>query len=153
MDRLVLGELFAEVLELCFLREAFHRDAAPLPGGLTLLEGDVVEGATAPQDHVQRLLLLRRCPQFLLVGRAHTLHHTYCRFPSRISTRFDVASRRTARRIASLSLATPYRSLMREMAALSASSSQIVVRFFIGKVYHNAIHIARAKASEKPASA
>jgi hypothetical protein len=48
--------------------------------------------------------------------------------------------------MASLSLATPYRSLMAAIAALSASSSQIVVRFFISKIWHNAIRNARAKA-------
>ena len=74
MDRLIRWEGFADVLQLRFLRVALHRDVAAFPGGPALLQGDVIEGAAAPQDHVQRPLLLRRRPQLLLEGFAYRLH-------------------------------------------------------------------------------
>ena len=59
------------VLQLGFLLVARDRDVAPLPGRDALLQGGVVEHATAPEHLLQRPLLGGRRPQLLLVGLAH----------------------------------------------------------------------------------
>ncbi len=64
-----------------------------------------------------------------------------------MSTRLDSATNRKARRIASLSLATPYRCRMTAMAARSASSSRMVVSFLMQEVYHIGIRHARDQAT------
>ena len=66
----ILRQLRPDGRELGFLLKACHRDVAPLPGGDALLQGGVVEGATAPQNGFKRTLLSGRGPQLLLVGRA-----------------------------------------------------------------------------------
>jgi hypothetical protein len=80
MESGVLGELGTNVLEIGVLLLPRDADVAPLPGGDALVEGDVVERATAPQHPLQRTLLSGRGPQLLLVGRAHALlvHRALC---------------------------------------------------------------------------
>ena len=50
VESIILGEgVRRSLASFRFLGEAFHRDVAAVPGGLALLEGHVVERATAPQ--------------------------------------------------------------------------------------------------------
>src|SRR5262249_32944073 len=79
--------LGADVLQLDFLLIAREADVAALPGGDALLQSDIVEGTTAPQDTLQRTLLGGRGPQLLLVGLAARsccrLFAHACVFPAR----------------------------------------------------------------------
>src|SRR5215469_7788001 len=87
MDCGVLGKRLADTRQFRFLGEAFHGHVAAFPGGLALLERHIVEGAAAPENHVQRPLLFGRRPEFLFERLAHRLCHL--RLPSRL--RIDVA--------------------------------------------------------------
>jgi hypothetical protein len=61
------------VRQLVRLGRVGERDAAPLPSGLALLPGDVVECAATPQDGIQRLLLFRGGLEPIVVGFARAL--------------------------------------------------------------------------------
>src|SRR5258707_11370109 len=158
VDTGLLRHIHAQVLELRFLLVPREGHAALLPQRDALLQGGVVERATAPQDRL-KLALLSGCRlELLLVSLVYRLlaHGCRSRFPSRMSTRFDSARRRSANRMASLSRATPYRSWMVAMAARSASSSRMGVIFRLCKVYHNDIRHASGRRSgyspQKPTS-
>jgi hypothetical protein len=70
----ILGERFANAGQLGFLGVTFHRDVAALPCGFALLQGNVVERATAPQDKLELALLFGRRPEFLFEGLTHGIH-------------------------------------------------------------------------------
>src|SRR5258707_6120000 len=54
-----------------------NRDSALSPQGNALFQRRVVERATAPQDTLQRPLLLGRRPQLVFVALAQALGHDY----------------------------------------------------------------------------
>ena len=66
--------------QLCRLHGKAHRDVARFPGGFAFLQARVGALAAAPQHRRQRLCLLGRWQQFVLVGfapYAYTLlYHT-----------------------------------------------------------------------------
>ncbi len=146
VDRLILRERFADVLQLGFLGVAFHRHVAPLPGGLTLLQGGIVERAAAPQNDVELALLLRRRPQFLLVGLAYGLGHGYCS-PFCCST-----YSRSARTISPLSERSCCSASRRNRSAISAGMRMVILvggRFSLMQpLYTNMVAQARAEASD-----
>jgi|GEM_PF-4413717 len=65
VESFILGECGANRLELGFLLVTRDGDMAALPSGDALLQGGVVQRATAPQRVRQRPLLGRRGTQFL----------------------------------------------------------------------------------------
>ena len=85
----ILWERLTDGRELGFLLRAGEADVAALPGGDALLQGRVVEGATAPQDLLKRTLLGGRGPQLFLVRRA----------PRRLFAHVSVFSSRSTRAV------------------------------------------------------
>jgi len=77
MEGRVLRQLSAEVFQFRVLLRAMDRDSARSPPGNALFQRRVVERATAPQDKLQRPLLLGRRPQPVRVARAQALGHDY----------------------------------------------------------------------------
>src|SRR5262245_46891620 len=77
VDGLVVWQLRTECFQLGFLLIPCDRDAALTPQRDALLQGGVVEGATAPQDSLKLALLVGGRAQLLLVGFAHIRYHLH----------------------------------------------------------------------------
>src|SRR5215469_6800676 len=73
MHRAIFRATGLQVWQFGLLLVVVERDATALPGGLACFQGHIVERAAAPQDSLQRPLLIRRWGQLVLVGFAPAL--------------------------------------------------------------------------------